>query len=251
MNQLSAIISAETLKRVIGVLATIDDKAMFDIAPTGIVCTSQEATNAQQTTITLPKDAYAWDHYALEKSVAGPTEAGIDLKWIMEIMECTPDAALVDMRIDKTEIHLNIGMHGLSHTLLDPAEMRKPTKNIKLQRTVMMEVSGEFFKAMIKYNEVIEAEALEIHANRDNVSFQSCHFFDDPRQYDVEVDCLTEYLDDARGLYSMDFLVDIANHIQPTDKVYLRLGMDMPIEIRYVVDGCEIRHILAPRIEGD
>ena len=244
MNELHATISAETLKRVIGVLAAIDDQAMFDIASNGIVCTIQESTNAHQTTITLPKDAYAWENY-----VAGPAEVGIDLKWMMWTMECTQDAALVDMSIDKTEIHLNIGMHNISQILLDPAEVRKPTENIKLQHTVMMEVSGWFFKAMIKYNAAIEAEALAICANRDKVSFQSWYDLDDSRQYDLEVDCLTKYLDDARGLYSMDFLVDIANHIQPTDQVSLRLGTDRPIEIEYVVDGCEIRHILAPRIE--
>ncbi len=246
MNSLNATMRAETLKRVIGVLEETDDTAMFNITSNGVVCTVQDPANTQQTTITLPKDAYAWENY-----VAGPAKAGINLKWIMEIMECTQDSALVNMSIDKTKIHLNIGMHDLSQILLDTTEMRKPTKKINLPHTGMMELSGWLFKAIIKYNAAIEAEALEIHANRDNVSFRSWNEFDDTRYYNVEVDCLTKYLDETRGLYSTEYLTAIAKHIQPKDQVSLHLGTDIPIEIGYVVADCEIKHILAPRIEVD
>ena len=72
-----------------------------------------------------------------------------------------------------------------------------------------------------------------------------------PRHYSLGVDGLMEYLDDARGLYTVEYLVDIAAGIRPNDKVSLQFGTDTPIKIGYEVDGCEIKHILAPRIDDD
>jgi hypothetical protein len=56
-------------------------------------------------------------------------------------------------------------------------------------------------------------------------------------------------LGDARGIYSIEYLVDIAAGIQPNDKISLQFGTDTPIAIGYIAYGCEIRHTLAPRIE--
>lgn len=244
MNILNATMSAETLKRVIGVLAKVGDQAVFMIERDGLMCQVVEGAEAQQTKITIPKDAYACDHYD-----AVPAKVGVDIEWMMEILECTMDDAIINMSIDETEMKLDIGMHGVSQKLIDLNEIRNPVEDIKLKTAATMELSGRFFKDMVKYIEVIEAHALEIYASRTNVSFRSWHEFGDSRKYDVEVDCLKMYLDDARGLYSIDYLDGIADCIQPNDMIFVGIGTDRPIEIRYVVDGCEIQHILAPRIE--
>lgn len=242
MNELNAYIDAATLKRVIGVLAAIDDKAIFDITPEGITCTIVDLHNTQQTTVTIPEEAC--DHYSAESF-----KAGVDLRWMKDVLDCTPDAADVNMSIDETEIHLDIGMHGMSQKLIDPGEMSKPSQHIELSPAAMMKLSGGFFVAMVKYVAAIGADALEICANKVDVAFRSWYDPSDSRRYDVGVDCLIEYLGDARGLYSTDYLVGIADHIQPTDEISLRLGTDKPIEIVQVVNGCEIKHLLAPRIE--
>ena len=240
---LRATISAGTLTRIFSELNQIGNQAVFDISPTAAVCHILDASKAHQLSVTIPSEA-------CETYIAGSGRIGIDTSWILQILNCTPDGATVIIVIDN-EIHLNIGMHGISSKLEDIDRMRKPPKNPIISHTVSMNITGEIFKAMIEYNEAICADALEIHANQVNVSFRSWHNFELHRYYDLEADCLTEYLEDAQGLYSTDYLVDIAAEIHPAATVSLRLGSNMPIEIEYTVDGCEIKHILAPRIERD
>jgi len=112
-----------------------------------------------------------------------------------------------------------------------------------------MIVSGEFFVAMTKYLAAIEAIGLEIRAYKADVQFDSVHAEKDPRHYHLDVAGPTKYSGDARGIYGIEYLVDIAAGIQPSDSVSLRFGTDTPIEIEYEVDGCIIRHLLAPRID--
>ncbi len=143
-------------------------------------------------------------------------------------------------------------MHIPSRRLVDLSKIRKPPKNHDQSHTILMEMSGGFFVAMIKYLAAGGAIGVEIRAYKDDVQFDSTYDeVNDPRHYSLGVDGLTEYSDDARGVYTIEYLVDIAAGIQPNDKVSLRFGTDTPIKIGYEVDGCEITHTLAPRIEID
>jgi len=244
MNELSAFIEAETLKRVIGVLAEIDERAVFTIEQDGLMCRVIDGGNAQLTTIRMPSEAFC-------RYTANQFQAGVDLNWMSKILDATGDDAIINMIIDKDEIHLNMGIQGLSRALLDLGELRKPPESPLVRWDVVMEVPGAFFKRMIKYLEAIDADGLKIHATSDNVIFYSHHNIGSESYYNSEVDCLTEYVDVAKAEYSINYLVDIAAVIYPHESVNLRFGTDLPIEIRYAVDGCEIEHILAPRIEDD
>ncbi len=249
-----ATIKAETLKRAIYPLYMLNDEGIFKIDNKSMSCQATHNANVEFAEVTMP--AKAWDNFtAHDRLVAKARTVGIDLKWMMAMLNCTPDDAIVDMSIDGDRIRLNIGMHRLSRRLLDTSKIRKPPKNYDQSYTALMEMSGGFFVAMIKYLAAGEAIGLEMRAYKDDVQFDStysdAHVDNDPRHYNLAVDGLTEYSDDARGIYTIEYLVDIAAGIQPNDNVSLRLGTDTSIKIGYEVDGCEIRHILAPRIETD
>jgi len=247
-----ATIKAETLKRAIYPLYMLNDEGIFKIDYKGMTCQATNPGNVEFGEVTMPAKAFAWDNFTTHDNLAPHIRTvGIDLKWMMAMLNCTPDGALVDMSIDTDRIHLNIGMHRLSRRLLDRSKIRKPPKNYDQSYTARMAMSGWFFAAMIKYLAAGEAIGLEICAYKDDVQFASSYKVNDPRHYSLGVDGLTEYSDDARGLYTIEYLVDIAAGIQPNDKVSLQFGTDTPIKIGYEVDGCEIKHILAPRIDDD
>ena len=241
-----ATIKAETLKRAIYSLYMVNDEGIFKIDNKSMTCQATHPANVEFGEVTMP--AKAWDNFT-----PSTRTVGIDLKWMMAILNCTPDDAIVDMSIDGDRIRLNIGMHRLSRRLLDPLKIRKPPKNYDQSHTARMELSGGIFTAMLKYLAIGEAIGLEIRAYKDDVQFDSSYdsvnVIDDPRHYNLGVDGPTEYSDDARGIYTIEYLVDIATGIQPRDKVSLQFGTDTPIKIGYEVDGCEIKHLLAPRIE--
>jgi hypothetical protein len=113
-------------------------------------------------------------------------------------------------------------------------------------------MQGGLFVAMIKYLAAGGSIGLKIRAYKDDVQFDSTYGEDnDPRHYSLGVDGLTEYSDDARGIYGIKHLINIAADIQSHNNIFLQFGTDTPIKIGYVVDGCEIKHILAPWIEAD
>lgn len=249
-----ATIKAETLKRAIYPLYMLNDEGILKIDYKGMSCQATHNANVELAEVTMP--AKAWDNFTTFDHLAPHTKTyGIDLKWMMAVLNCTPDAAIVAMIIDDDRIRLNIGMHQLSRRILDTSKIRKPPTNYDQSHTARMDMSGGFFMAMIKYLAAGEAEGLEIRAYKDDVQFDStysdAHVDNDPRHYSLGVDGLTEYSDDARGVYTIEYLVDIAANIQPHDKVSLQLGTDTPLTIGYEVDGCEIRHVLAPRIDTD
>jgi hypothetical protein len=238
-----ATIDAKTLKRVIYPLFMLNDAGIFKIDSTALTCQAANLENTEIAQAIMPADADAWDNFTHGGLATRAHTVGIDLKWMM--------AMLNDLSTDGDRIRLNIGMHRLSRRLIDASKIRKPPKGYDQSHTARMDMQGGFFVAMIKYLAAGEAIGLEIRAYKDDVQFDSTYDEDnDPRHYSLGVDGLTEYSDDTRGIYGIEYLIDIAAGIQPNDTVSLRFGKDTPIEIGYEVDGCEIRHILAPRI-GD
>jgi len=243
MNELNAFIEAKTLKRVIGVLAKIDDEAVFTIEQDRLSCRIIDGDNALLAMIRIPSEAF--DLY-----VANPCRVGVDLNWMMAILNVTPDDAEVNMIIDKDETP-EYGLHVLSSALIGLDRVRKPPEDPRVQWDATMQVTGEFFKQMIDYLMALNADRVMIEETSDNVMFYSHHNYKINQNYKSEADCLTEYASIAKSEYSIDYLADIAAGINTDDTVHLRFGGDMPLEIRYVVDGCEIEHILAPRIGDD
>lgn len=249
MNELHATIIAKALKRAMYPAYMLNDKGVFKIDGDGLTCQAVNPESVELVEVIIPVNA--WDNFTAHGGLPNQAyEFGIDLKWMMAVVNCTPDDAPVTVTIDHDKLCLKIGMHILSRRLLDPVRIRKSPKNLDRSYTVMMDVSGGFFSAMIKYLAAIKAIGLEICAYKDDVQFNSTHdVVPDPRHYSLGVDGLTEYLSDARGIYSIEYLVDIAAGIQPNDKISLQFGTDTPITIGYVAYGCEIRHTLAPRID--
>jgi hypothetical protein len=229
-----ATIDAKTLKRVIYPLFMLNDAGIFNIDSTALTCQAANTENIEIAQAIMP--AKAWHNFTHGGLATRAHTVGIDLKWMMAMLNCTPDDAMVAMSIDKDRIHLNIGMYRLSRRLIDASKIRKPPKGYDQSHTARMDIQGGFFVAMIKYLAAGGAVGLEIRAYMDDVQFDSTYDEDnDSRHYNLGVDGLTEYSDDARGIYGIEYLIDIAAGIQPNDTVSLRFGKDTPIEIGYEV----------------
>lgn len=249
MTELHATISAKAMKRAIYPAYMLNDKGVFKIDGDRLTCQAVNPETVETVEVIMP--AKAWDNFTAQSGLPEQAhEFEIDLKWMMAVVNCTPDDAPINVTIDHGKLYLKIGMHTLSRRLIDPVKIHKSPKNMDRSYTVMMDVSGGFFAAMIKYLAAIKAIGLEICAYKDDVRFNSAYDTDDdPGHYSISAVGLTEYLGDARGIYSIEYLVDIAAGIQPNDKISLQFGTDTPIAIGYIAYGCEIRHTLAPRIE--
>lgn len=241
-----ATIKAETLKRAIFPMWRVnDEEGLFSIDADGMTC---HAANVERTEIVqaiMPLNA--WEKFTVYKGVTARAQVvGVDLKWMIAVLDCTPDDVSVDIAINRGDLYLFRGMQRLSHSLIDPPKIQKIKESTP---TVLMTVSGGFFVEMTKYLAAIEAIGVEIRAYREDVQFDSVYAEGDTRRYHNDVEGLTEYSGDARGIYGIEYLVDIAAGIRSNDMVSLRFGTDTPIEIEYGVDGCTISHTLAPRID--
>ena len=244
MNELHITINAATLKHIVSTLARVDDSTVFEIKPWGISCRIRDAANAQVVSVVMPEDAFDECH-------ADDMRVGIDLGWLSEILPITSDEDEVQIIIDEKRIHVRVGIDDNSTELLNPDSVRKPPERIELSHTVEMDVSGRVFKRMIDSLDAIKADSLLIRAGRDNVTFDSQYNMGSVHHYHAEADCLTEYRADARAMYSIDYLMDIAKGVPDDCVVTFQFGDHTPVLMTYMLGGCEVGQILAPRIEDD
>lgn len=246
MNELYMAMKAGTLKHVVGVLEMADGQGVLRIEPDGVTCGIIDPANAQLTTVTIPARTCA------KYDASGSFRAAIDIEWLLGILDVTPEGAAVEVVVDDAEISLNVGMHQPARNLLNVERMRKvPTTPPESFYTVRAGVPGAFLKQMVDYLKVIKADGVRLAAEKHNLEYTAIWNKDDEVQrYGAVADWITDWRGDVVSRYSLYYLEDIAERL-PDSMVALRFGNDTPIMIRYEVDGCQIEHILAPRIESD
>ncbi len=90
-----ATIDAKTLKRVIYPLFMLNDAGTFNIDSTALTCQAVNTENTETAQAIMPADADAWDNFTHGGLATRAHTVGIDLKWMMAILNCTPDDATV------------------------------------------------------------------------------------------------------------------------------------------------------------
>lgn len=246
MNELYMAMKAETLKHVVGVLEAVDTEGLLRIEPDGVTCRIIDPANAQLTTVTIPAKACA------KYEASGSFRAAIDIDWLHEVLDVTPDGSAVEVVVGDAEISLNVGIHQPARNLLNAERVRKvSTTPPESYYRVRADVPGAFLKQMVDYLKVIKADGVQLKAGKHNLKFTPIWNMDDGlKHYNAEADWITDWRGDVVSRYSLYYLEDIAERL-PDSTVALRFGNDTPVMVRYGVGGCQIEHILAPRIESD
>ena len=243
MNELCMKMEARTLKHVIGLLKSVDDEGVFVIEPGRVTCGLVDGGNACLIHVAIP--AGACDHFA-----AGEFRAGVDIGWLERVLDVTPEMGGVEMRIDDTQMYLEVGQHHASTALVDAGMMKKVPDTIETKQTVAVEMSGRFFAQTIRYLQAVKADTVRIDAKRMEVAFIAVWKDKGLSKYACKGDWLSRWEGDARSAYSVQYLSEIAEQVMD-ERVTLQFGVNTPIRIGWWREGCEIEYILAHKKDDE
>lgn len=244
-----AMISAKVLKHAITVLRRVNDEAVFEIDANGLMCYLVDNSNTQITQITLPSDAF--DLF----SVGSVRRIGVDLDRVARILKRATAKDRIHITGAEDRWYFTRGIHQKSTKLLDIGQIRKPPTRPELPHTVKVTMSGKEFKEIIAEAEDV-SEALVLNASsKDGLLFDTQSKHVDPDTYNAVLNVgRLEFQPsgprEIKAIYTLDYLHDIAADMKAADEVTWQFATDIPCKSEYVRDGCEISHILAPRIES-
>ena len=242
-----AVIGAEKLKDAIESISTLVDEAKFKLTADGISVRAVDPANVAMVSLDLTKDAF-------DSFEATEGELGIDLTKLNGIMEMADRNDSIELDLDETAHKLVIHMRGLSYTmsLLDPSSIRKEPKVPALDLPAHIVIRGEDLKRAVRAAEKV-SDYMSMGV-RGEVFFMEAEGDTDNVQLEIPKDQLIDIQPgEAKSLFSLDYLTDIAKIAGKAEEVTINLGKDYPLKIRFKIAQSqgEVSYMLAPRVESE
>ncbi|KCZ73152.1 DNA polymerase sliding clamp subunit [Candidatus Methanoperedens nitroreducens] len=242
-----AVIGAEKLKDAIESISTLVDEARFKLTTDGITVRAVDPANVAMVSLDLAKDAF--DSYEATEG-----ELGIDLTKLNSIMEMADKSDNIELDLDETAHKLIVRMRGLSYTmsLLDPSSIRKEPKIPALDLPAHIVIRGEDLRRAVKAAEKV-SDYMSMGV-KGNIFFMEAEGDTDKVRLEMTKDQLIDLqAGEAKSLFSLDYLTDIAKIAGKAEEVTIDLGKDYPLKARFkIAQGHgEVSYMLAPRVESE
>ncbi len=242
----SAQIPASRLKESIEALSALVAECWLKLSEDGISVKAVDPANIAMVSLDITRDAFT----AFE---ATKGEIGLDLKKFESILELAGKDDTVDLAFDEEKHKLIVKVRGLAYTisLLDPSGIRKEPKIPSLEMPVVVTFPSACLKDAVKAAEKISdyltigyKDSLYMDAEGDTDNLTNAI----PSDKVTMVRCEGE----AKALFSLDYLSDMAKMAGKAKEVTLELGKDYPLKMRFkVAEGlADVSYMLAPRVES-
>lgn len=247
MIELKASITAARLKHTINVLHRVGDETIFQISDGKMVSQVMDHANAVVTRVELI--AETGDYIASPEAHS----VGVDLDKIASILKRASAKDYINIAADDDQVwQISRGIHQRVMRLLDPEKLRKCPAS-KFPHTASVTISGKEFKDIVAEADEVDAQ-LNFRADSNGMIFSNESDHMPPETYTATIPAARVELspnseDITMGIYTLEYLQDIAKDIKATDEVLVQFSTDTPCEISYEREGVKVCVILAPRIE--
>lgn len=243
----SAQIKADRLKESIEALSALVQECRLKLSPDGITVRAVDPANVAMVSLDMPPDVFA-------SFEATEGEIGLDLKKFESVLDLAAKDDTVELAFEEEKHKLVVKMRGLAYTmsLLDPSGIRKEPKIPLLELPVVVTFPSACLKDAVKAAEKI-SEYLLI-GYKDNLYMDAEGDIDNltntipPEKVKVE-----RNNGEAKALFSLNYLIDMAKVSGKAKEVTLELGKDYPLKMKFrVAEGlADVGYMLAPRVESN
>ena len=244
------IIDGGTMRTVVETVLAVVDECRIDLNDEDLHISA--ADPAAVAAVSVDLDASAFECYGFADGTIG-----VDLTRLDEILGMAGRGTPVGLALDPETRKLRIRIGELEYTmaLIDPEAIRSPPDPAELD----FAFDGSAVVAGAAIDRFVTATAMV----SDHLAIGMEEADDEPAFYveasgDTDDVSLTVPESDlgelspgtARSLFSVDYLGDIERAIPGDARVRLRLGNDLPMEMRYdLADGAgRVEYLLSPRI---
>jgi len=246
---LQATIDADIFREAIDAISALVPECRLHTADNGISTRAVDTANVAMISLELKKEAF--DSYKATKS-----QVGIDISKMKNIFNMMGKGDLISLELPENAQKMQLSVHGYQYsiTLLDTNTIRKDPNPPTISLPGKLTISGDDLNNAIKAAAVI-SDKIAIGINPKDETFYMIADGDTDnirREFGKdELKSLTP--NEARSLFSLDYLKDMGKVMSRAAEVEIFLGLDHPVRFSFdIANGNgHVEYLLAPRIEAD
>jgi proliferating cell nuclear antigen len=246
---LKATIDADIFREAIEAISALVPECRLHTADNGISTRAVDTANVAMISLELKKEAF--DSYKATKS-----QVGVDISKMKNIFNMMGKGDLISLELPENAQKMQLSVHGYHYsiTLLDTNTIRKDPNPPTISLPGKLTISGDDLNNAIKAAAVI-SDKIAIGINPKDETFYMIAEGDTDnirREFGKdELKSLTP--NEARSLFSLDYLKDMGKVMSRAAEVEIFLGLDHPVRFSFdIANGNgHVEYLLAPRIEAD
>jgi proliferating cell nuclear antigen len=241
-----AIINAETLGDAIEAVSSLVEEVKISVSETGLELKAADAANVAMVSLRVSSEAF-------ENFQATPSEIGVDLVRLSDILSMAAKGENVGLELDEENHKLKIDMGSLSYTmsLIDPTAMKKEPEIPKLDLPAHVTLPGEEIRRAVKAAEKVSDHVI-FGVSDEGFFMEAKGDIDSLKLKIPSIELLSMKPGEARSLFSLDYLKNMSRAIGKSNEVTLELGIDYPLMANFKLGrSLEVSYLLAPRIEEE
>lgn len=248
---LQAEIKADVFRDTIDAISALVNECRLHITPDGIRTITVDTSNVAMVSLALASTAFESYSFTGERA-----EIGLDIEKIRSMLGMIGKEGTVALDVDDAgkKMKLSFGGYEYSLTLLDTKTIRKDPNMPNLNLPATFDIAGAAFNDAIKASAMVSDKiALSVSAETRVFTLNAEGDSDKIKRELSGDDVRYTTCNNARSLFSLDYLKDMGRAISRAEKVEIRLGTDHPVQFSFDYAGGKgkIGYLLAPRIEAD
>lgn len=241
-------INAGLLKSAVETVSVLVDECKVHLDEEGLNIKAVDPANVGMVELRVPADS--WESYSAD----GET-IGLNLARFKDIIGMANKSDLIELDLDEETHKLRIEFEGLRYTLslIDPDSIHQEPNVPDLDLPAEVVVAGEEIKRGVKAADMVSDHM--VFGVDEDVFYMKAEGDTDDVRLDLGRDDVIsiEMEDEARSLFSLDYLESMSKAIPGDAPVSMEIGVDYPVKMYFdISDGRgEVTYLLAPRIENE
>jgi proliferating cell nuclear antigen len=239
-------IKMEVLREAVEVISTLVSEVKLSVSKDGVDVKAVDPSHVAMLVLKLKNSVF-------EEFTGEPTEIGVDVEKLKEVLRLCKPGDLVDLQFDggKNRLVVNVGKVTRHMSVVDPAGITDP-KVPNVTPPGLVVVKMEELRQGIRGSESISDHVTLL---LDGTGF-TMHSEGETDRVDLHIptEGLTkvEVKDPVRSMYPLDFFSSMVKSIS-SEEASLHIGNEYPLKIEFALAGGrgEGRFLLAPRVEED
>lgn len=240
-------IRSDTLKGIVNVISTLVDEVKFTIDGDGIGLKAVDPAHVAMIEVDIKKGAF-------ESYSAEPTEIGIDLDKVKEVLKLATSGDIILMEQDENHGRLVFKVGNITRrmNLVDTSGLSDPkVPQLSLSANIAVVVS-ELQKGLKAAETISDHIALTADEESFELSSEG-----DTDMASLKLDKGNLVSIDAKSrvcsLFPLDYFSNLVKAIPSDTVVNIELDNDYPVKLIFNIAGENgtVRYLLAPRIESD
>lgn len=240
-------IKADTLKSIVNVISTLVDEVKFTIDGEGISLKAVDPAHVAMIEVDVKKGAF--ESYAAE-----PTEIGLDLDKVKEVLKLATSGDIISMEQDESHGRLVFKVGNITRrmNLVDTSSMSDP-KVPQLSLSANIDVAVSELQKGLKAAETI-SDHIALIADEETFELSS----------EGDTDMASLKLDKSKlqsieaksrvcSLFPLDYFSNLVKAVPSDTVIRVELDNDYPVKLIFNLAGENgtVKYLLAPRIESD